>query len=842
VEDIRHAIRLWLKSPGFSITAILTMAIGIGASTALMGQINAVFWKPLPVSQPQQLRVMAWTSPRYSFVVGPNVWPGPRINGHETFGSFSYPAYAAMRDQSRTFSDLACWSDLGESRPVVVGELGFAAAQFVSGNYFRTLGVAAALGRTIQPEDDGVNNWSPVVMISDRFWARVFGRDPNVIRQTLRLNGRPFNVVGVMPAEFFGLDPSVSPDVVMPIGAVIIVSATTNPLQNTSLWNPCRVFGRLRADASEAAAQRELEGLVATAIAATPPQEAYDAPRIWLVDARRGLDTLRTAASTPLIVLLAVVVGLLLAACANIAGLLLARGNAREKEIATRLALGAPRRRVVRQLVTESLVLAGAGGVAGVIAAYAFSGLAPALLSQFMPTLYGADRTLSVTASIDTRVLLFGVCATVVAGLLFGVMPALRATRLDLIAVIRQSVIGANPRGFRLSAAQTMVAVEAALAMLLLVGAALFLRTLTNLRNTDLGFTTEGVIYARVEPRSGGLPQQQRRQFFEDAVKQLQVMPGVISASASSTAPLGGSQDVGVRADWQLACVRDAQGLYVARNAAYNAVMPGYFDLLGLRLNAGREFTWSENNPRELPAIVNETFVRRFLAGRAPVGEVIRTGLDCERRFGNLIIVGVVSDGRGLRATTEPAVYLPLGNFTGPVTLMVRTSGDAAAMIPAVRRAIKELNANIPTFSESTLVDLRERQLRRERLLTDLLLLFGAATLVVCCLGIYGMLSYYVARRRAEISVRMAIGARAGDVVTLIVRESLLPVLIGAAAGAIAAAALGRWVESLLFGVTAADPIAMVAATAVLVTVAAIASALPARTASRVDPVLALRQ
>lgn len=841
-RDIRNAIRLWIKSPGFSITAILTMAIGIGATTALAGQINAVFWKPLPVSAPQQLRLIAWTSPRHPFVLGPNVWPGPKIDGRDTYGSFSYPAYAAMRDQTRAFADLACWSDLGESRPVVLGELGFASAQFVSGNYFHTLGVHAAVGRTIQPEDDGTGNWSPVVMISDRFWTRVFGRDPNVTRQTIRLNGRPFNIVGVMPPGFFGLDPSVSPEVMVPIGAVQIVSATTNPLENRSLWNPCRVVGRLRVEGTDEEARHELERFVAESIAVAPPQEPYDPPQIALVEASRGLETLRTAASTPLIVLLAVVAGLLLAACANIAGLLLARGNAREKEIATRLALGAPRARIVRQLITESLVLAMVGGIFGLAAAYALAGMAPVLLSQFMPTLYGADRTLSVAASIDVRVLVLGVAATVGAGLLFGVLPAIRATQLNLIAAIRQSAIGAPTRGFRLSATQTMVAVEVALAMLLLVGAGLFLRTLANLRGTDLGFNTQGVIYARVEPRSGGLPQQQRRQFFEEAVKRLQVLPGITAASASAIAPLGGSQDVGVRADMQRVCVKNAAGMYVSHSSAFNPVLPGYFDLLEMRILTGRDFTWADKDARQIPAVVNETFARRFLDGRGALGEIVRMGLDCDRRFNEVTIAGIVTDSRGLRATTEPIVYMPLSNFTGPVTLMVRTRGDAAAMIPSVRRAVKELNADIPTFSEATLPDLRERHLRGERLLADLLLLFGFATLVVCCLGIYGMLSYLVARRRSEISVRMAIGARASDIVALIVRESLAPVLVGAALGVAAALALSRWVESLLFGVTATDPWALAGATAVLLVVAAVASALPARAASRVDPVIALRQ
>ena len=289
--DTRLAVRLWARTPGFSAIAIATIGLGVGASTALIGQVKAVFWTPLPVTEPQDLRLVAWTSPRHPFVNGPNVMAGPRINGADTFGTVSYPAYLAMRDEATAFSDIACWADLGEARPVILGELGFATVQFVSGNFFRTLGVRAALGRTIEPEDQSITGWSPVMMVSHRFWQRTFGGATDVTSRTLRLNGRTFAIVGVMPEGFFGLDPAVSPDIVAPNGAVEVAAATQNPLQNRGLWNPCRVVARVAPGRGDDEARIDLERVLAASIATAPPPEPYDPPRIWLVPAEYGLST-----------------------------------------------------------------------------------------------------------------------------------------------------------------------------------------------------------------------------------------------------------------------------------------------------------------------------------------------------------------------------------------------------------------------------------------------------------------------------------------------------------------------------------------------------------------------
>jgi predicted permease len=845
--DTRLAVRLWARTPGFTVIAIATIGLGIGASTALVGQVTAVFWTPLPVAAPHDLRFVAWTSPRRSFVLGPNVMAGPRVNGVDTFGTVSYPAYLAVRDDSTAFSDVACWADLGEARPVILGELGFGTVQFVSGNYFRTLGVPAALGRTIQPEDHPVPGWSPVAMISHRFWQRTFGGANDVTSRTLRLNGRPFAIVGVMPEGFSGLDPAVSPDIAVPSGAVEVAAATPKPLENRGLWNACRILVRLAPGRSDEEARLDLERVLAAAIAAAPPSEPYDPPRVSLVPAAYGQSTLRDGTVTPLVILIIVVGGLLLAACANIAGLLLARGSARSREIATRLALGASRARVVRQLITESLVLSLAGGAIGLLLAYAMSGAGTALLSQFMPTLFGADRALNLAPMLDGRLLAFGAVLALLSGLLFGALPAIGATRLDLVAVIRENARSGLPR-FGLTGGQAMVAAQTMLALCLLVGAGLFMRTVTNLRAADLGFRTEGLLYARIEPRSGGLAQAQRRQFFADAVTRLRALPGVVAAGASGSAPLGADVSVGIGNFTVAVCgpAERRQGM-TPDMIPLNTASPGYFETLDVPILEGRDFTMSDSFAAKAamwPVIVNDALARKFFPGASALNrEVFFTSADCSKTSPALTIVGVVRDNRSdLRASAAPAIYLPLEGFQGPVTLIVRASGDAASMIPTIRRAMTELNANTPTFSEAPVTELVERRLRQERLLSSLLMVFAGVTVFICCLGIYGMLAYAVERRRQEISVRMAIGAQTADVVRLMVRESLVPVGCGLIAGTLVSIAANRWIARMLYGVSSYDPLTLAGACVLFVIVAIAAGALPSRAAARVNPVLALRQ
>lgn len=860
-QDLQFAARVMAKSPGFSAIAILTLAIGVGASTAIFSQINAVFWKPLPVTRPHELRSLVWSARQPAYVFGSNVIAGPTIGGVDTFGSFSYPAYKAMRDGSTSFASLACYADLGEARPVVMRDVGFGAVHFVSGNYFETLGVGAALGRTFGPDDDTPGTTAAI--LSEAFWQRAFGGRPDILQQTIDLNGRSFAIVGVMPRGFFGVDPSMIPDVIVPTGAIQLAASTINPTQNPVLWQMCRVFGRLRPGVSDQQARAEVEPwLRQAAIESTeamnrmtrrPPPVNYELPRLWIMDAARGLGTLRATMATPLVILMAVVVSILLIACANIAGLLIVRGAAREREIATRLAIGASRGRIVRQLLTESLLLSAAGGLAGIVVAFALARLSPALMSRFMPTLYGANRQLGVIVTPDLRVLLFSALVTLATGVVFGCLPALRSTRVDLMSSIRQPILGGRSRS-RVRADKALVAVQAALSLLVIVGAGLFLRTIGNLRATPLGYEPGGLLYARVEPRTGGVQTPQRAAFFKQAIQHLETLPGVVSVTATDSPPLGRAATIFLGEPGGTICMPGFTPASPAEAfAAFAGVSPRYFETMRSRLVAGREFDWLDGEfaalapggtvdpqrPR-LPAIVNEAFARKFLAGRNPLDS--RFGSNCPTQPTAIQIVGVVADSRNLpRQPAQARVYVPMGGSINVVTLILRTAGRPEAMIPVVRRAMGELSVHVPTFGEITPIELREQQMQQERLLTTLLLAFGAVALLLSSIGIYGMLAYLVTRRTSEIGIRMALGAGRREVALMVIQESVAPVGIGLAIGAGATIVGARWIDTLLFGISAHDPATLAGAAVVFLAISAAAAFLPTRRAVQIDPLRALR-
>jgi predicted permease len=828
-QDLRYAIRVLAGSPGFSAIAILTLALGMGATTAFFSQVNAVFWRQLPVERPSELRTLVWSSAERGFVNRAQVAPGPTVGDTETFTSFSYPAYAAMRDEaSDAFTDLACWIDPSINRPIVMGERGLATVHFVSGNFFRTLGVTALLGRTLEPDDDQEGATSSVAVLSHSFWLRAFGGRRDVLGESFTLNSFSFTVVGVLPEGFFGIDPSVTPDLMLPIPTVQLAVNTPNILQNN---------GRLRAGVSESEARARAESGVGRAILDNPPgpNRPYELPTVWMLDASQGLGSLRTSTSLSVLTLMGAASVVLLIACANIAGLLGARGHAREREIATRLAVGAPRSRLMRQLVTESLVLAAAGGLAGAVVAYLLSGVVPSLLVQLLPSVYGLARDVGVAVTPDLRVFGFAAVLVVATGLLFGLLPARRATRVDLVTLMKPWT-RKRVRGLGLGGGKAAVAIQVALCMLLLVGAGLFVRTVTNLRSTDLGYDPTGLMYVRIEPRSGGVPSapRDRVDFLEQAVLRLESAPGVTVASAVAFA----------------VCTtffnpEDEE----ERTVGVNEIMPDFFRAMRLPLVAGREFEWAD---RQRPgasvparAVVNEAFVRQYFApGTDPIGQGF--GRNCANNPAVFTVIGVVADSKAMpRSEIRPTVYRFLGegqSAYNPFTIVLRTAGDPDSLMPALQRSIRQLNPGVPLFGAASPIGLRDEQIRQERLLRSLLILFGSTALLLCCVGLYGLLAYAVAMRRSEIGLRMALGAARGQVVRLVLAESIGAVAVGLLAGVAAAFVLARYVGSFLYGVGGPDPLTIAAVAVIFVSIAGVAAALPARRASRLDPLKALRQ
>jgi len=800
VQDLRYAFRTLRRDPAFTAVALASVAIGIAAATALATQLNAVFWKPFAVRQPDELRLLSWTA----------------RNKATPDGGFPYSAYVTLRDNTRSFASLACASGV---RFPPLGDWGPVTIQLVSGNYFQTVGISAAIGRTITADDDRPDRAAPVAVISDSLWRRAFGRDPAVLGRTIRIKDTPFEIVGVMPAGFAGLNPMDPREVMVPYAA----HAITGRL-DPNAWNSCgRIVGRLQAGVSSDQAAAEAATMFRALVAANPPKAAQE-PRLLLGDIGQepNLVRLRQRTSTPLFLLLSTVTLMLLIVCANLAGLLLARGQARRREIATRLALGAGRGRIVRQLLTESLVLSCSGGIAGIGLAYVLTPLLPALLTQLSGnfTLNGQNPTLAIDVTPNLSVLGMSALAAIGVGILFGLVPAFRSSRLDLTPALKQTALAERGR-LRLVPGKALVAAQIAFSMLLLIGAGLLIRTFMNLRAVPVGYEPERLLFVTIDPI--GLP----GQFVEESVSRLEAVPGVTAASASMW-PLyngGGTND-----KLPICVAGGGQPVDVEQ------VLPRFFETWGVRLILGRDFQRAGSEPG---AIVNETFVSTFLSGRNPIGQTIgMKGCPGTPRT----IVGVVANHIDRqRAVLAPMVYVPYpSRAIEPTTLALRTAADPRPLVPVIRRIVAGLDTRIDG-DVTTGVEYKNSKFAQERLLAALLIGFGAIALGICCVGIYGLLTYTVNRRTPEIGLRMALGAERLDVIGLIVWESLGSVAAGIVVGLVAALALTRVLESTLFGVSKRDPWTIVVAAILLLVTAAVAAFVPARRASRTDPMTALR-
>ena len=522
---------------------------------------------------------------------------------------------------------------------------------------------------------------------------------------------------------------------------------------------------------------------------------------------------------------------------------MLARSSARQKEIVTRLAIGAPRSRLIRQLLTESVLLWVIGGGTGIVLAFALGRFIPSVISQLMPTMIGFNRTLGADITPDLRVLMFSAALIVLTGVVFGLMPALRATRVDLISMLKQSGSATTHSRVHFASGKAMVTVQSALAILLLVGAGLFIRTVANLRSAELGYELEGVLYVKVEPNTGRIPIQERAAFFERAVRHLENVPGTTSVSAVARPLLGQDVAVGVGQGMLRACSpdfnpQDGTDLSVS----LNFVAPKYFETMRLPLLMGRDLEWSDRGGpgKPPPLVVNEAFAKKYFPGTNPLGQM--AGFNCPANPAQLRVVGVVGDSKELpRREAVPSVYIALGFVVDPVTLVVRSELSPAAMVPTVRKAMEELDSTVPIYGEITPLTLRDQQIKQERLLATLLMLFAGVALLLSCLGIYGMLVYSVNRRTSEIGLRMALGAQRGNVIRMVVWDSVVPVGAGVILGLAAALASTRLIASVLFGVSPNDPLTMAAASVLFVFVALIAAYLPSLRASRIDPLVALR-
>ena len=860
-QDIRFGLRMLAKSPGFTAIVILSLALGIGANTAIFSLIDAVMLKMLPVRQPQQLVLLNWASQSRPGTVP---WFAHSLSGNSdqdssgrfTSTAFSYPIFEDIRAHDQVFSGVLAFWDTDPLSVGVGGQADFAHAQLVSGDFFSTLGVPAALGRTIIPADDKVGA-SPAAVISYNYWVKRFGRDPAAVGKAITVNGVPFTVVGVAAPEFFGVQPGASIDIWVPLPtqpqvdsgwiAYAIPGEASRFTAHDDWW--VVIMGRLKPGASEPQARVALDLAVrrnVTSIELPPPAKrsadtAFEPPQVQLIGAGSGLDSLRREFSRPLWVLMAVVGLVLLIACANVANLLLSRATSRRREIAVRLALGAGRARLIRQLVTESVLLAAAGGALGIVLAYWASDVLLAFMS-------GGREPITLHVTPNLRVLAFTAAVSVLTGILFGLAPALRGTRLDLTPSLKEGAgkigeKGARSRGLRLGLGKALVVFQVAMSLLLLVGAGLFVRTLTNLENENIGFDRRNLLLFGLAPTQAGYKGARVAAFYQKLRQRIEAIPGVGSASLSRhTLVDGGITINGVSIQGYTPKPGESNGNAVSLHV--DAVGPEFFETFGIPLELGRTIQEGDTAAAPKVAVVSGSFARQYLPGTNPIGR--RFGFGDEKNSSDIAIVGVVGDVRygALRDEMPPTVYVPYAQNVRELDAMnfeVRTAGDPKNWIASVRQAVQGLDRNLPLFDVKTQTEQIDQATFQERLFARLSSFFGLLALALACVGLYGMMSYAVARRTGEIGVRMALGAERAGILRMVLREGFALAVAAIGIGIPAALAASRLISSLLYGVKPTDPVTLVAMCALLTGVALLASYIPARRAARIDPMVALR-
>jgi predicted permease len=805
-RDLRYGGRNLLRNPGFAAVAVLSLALGIGANTAIFSLIEAILLRQLPVSEPAQLMLLRRAAP-----------------GNAPIASFSFPRYERLRDGQQAFSGLLAWSN--PEFDVRVGqEVTRVSANYVSGNYYQVLGVQPWTGRMLIPDDDRPDAQA-VAVVSYAFWQSRFGERPDVIGQIIYVQDIPVVVVGVMPPQFFGTEVGRRPDVTVPAALVAQTMPQVKVLTEDSFasWN---LIGRCRPGVNPAqvrAALRVLWPQILTSLGDRNNREQID-----VQSAAAGISGLRGRYASALWVLMALVSVVLLIACANVANLLLARATARQREFDIRVAVGAGRRRLVQQLLVESALLSLLGGAAGTCLSY--------LLSRSLVRFVGT--TLDVGP--NGGVLAFTGAVALLTTILFGLYPALRSSRVNLGEVMKGGMRTTGNRR-RVGMDRLLVAGQVGLSLLLLVCAGLFAQTLYNLRTLDAGFDRDHVLILRVNWGRTRPDVTALTNVVREALERAVAAPGVRAVSFSNYTPLGGSS-------WTNPVQIEGEKVRPDREADcyFNRVTTDFFTAFGTPLLLGRSFRAQDTGTGGKVVIVNEAFVRTFFPDSNPLGRrILLSWLDAAP----FEIVGVAKDARygSLRGAAPRQVYLPFFQGTqGPsnLTIAVRTAANIElehdGLLSIIRSDLGAIH-RYATFTATTLDAQVDSSLSQERLMAMLSTAFGLLAMGLAMVGLYGALSYAVGRRTSEIGIRMALGAQRSAVLWLVLRETLVLVCAGAAAGIVAAVEMGHWVESLLFGVKAADPLTLGAAATLLIGVALLAAYVPARRASRIDPLRALR-
>jgi predicted permease len=832
LQDLRYGLRQLGRAPGLAAVIILSLALGIGANTSIFSVINAAMLRMLPVQNPEQLVQIGFR--------------GKRSAESYVGESFSYPRYRELRRYNQVFTDMSAFDywDSFDAHPLSPASRGAGQpikGQLVSANFFSLLGVNAIVGRTFTPDEDDEAGAHPVAVISYALWTRMFARDPAVLGKKFTIEGTPLTVIGVAPPHFGGVSPGRTCDLWVPLSMQPLVAPSEFSLLTSTDTNWLSLMARLKPGVSVEQARASLDVVyqqtqreIDSSKWSDQDRQNFFSHHIVLLAAAQGTNYLRKEFSQPLFILMGMVGVVLLIACANVANLLLARASVRQREIAVRLALGAGRRRLVRQLLTESLLLASLGAALGVLFAY-WGG--PVLVTLMA----GGQNRVTLDVHPDLHVLGFTLLIALGTGLAFGLAPALRATRSSA----RPSVqVGSRhltaSRGGR-NLGRALVVVQVALSLVLVVGASLLVRTLRNLETLDPGFSRQNVLLFGLDPTRAGYKDDRAVRLYEQVSERLGQMPGVRSASYSFLTPLsGGGWDNYAFVEGYTPHPGEDMDVYI------NAVGSGFFKTLGTPLLLGRDFDSQDRTGSNWVGVINQTMARRFFGNQNPIGRHFGWGKISKKR--QYEIIGVVGDAKyvSLRDSVPPTAYLyipqlPQEEAPRGVTFEVSSSLPGVGFAPQVRSLLENINSGLTASDVKTFAEQIDQSLYQEKLVSTLSSFFGMLALALACIGLYGVMAYAVARRTNEIGVRMALGAQRNRILQMVLREALVLAVIGIAIGLPAAWVATRSISSMLYGLKATDPATILAATLLMAVVATFAGYLPARRASLVDPMVALR-
>jgi predicted permease len=841
-QDLRYGMRMLAKTPGFTIIAVLTLALGIGANTAIFSVLDSVLLRSLPVSHPEQLAVL--TDP----------------DEHGThFGSqtgdrslLAYSEFEYLRDHNQAFSKIfAADSNLPELEVTIAGSLHqaqkeTARVRLVSGDYFDTLRIRPAAGKAFTSELDRARGGSPIAIISYAFWKQRFDLNPGAIGQTIQIRDKAFEIVGITPPGFFGETVGEAPDIWIPLMMELTIypgkdylSPSTQGILNQYMW--LQVIGRLKPgvtfEQAKASVNVAFKNMLESKLGTLSPEDRHTGldQRINVQPGARGSSTLHGRLGQPLKFLMALVGLVLLIACANVANLLLARGAARQKEFVMRLAMGAGQWRLIRQLLTEALLLAMLGGIAGIVLAQ----WADVLLLRMISAEAGISA-IQLNLQLDVRMLAFTLGLTLLTAILFGLVPSLHVTRMNLSPILKSTNTGSTGRSGlqRLPIGKLLVVAQVAVSLILLVAAGLSVRSLARLSEVHLGYDRENLLLFRIDPLAGGYKGPGITHLYQQVLDRISVIPSVRAATVSHNGLFSHSESgdpVSVEG------FAPKQGEDV--DSRFDHIGPGYFSTMGIPIVVGRELGPQDTNGIHT-AVINQAFEKRFFGGANPIGKHVR-----DTYPGNpadMEIVGVVADAKynSLREESVPRIYAALFNpmwDQNSAVYEVRTYADPVAVSAALRQAVQETSASLPPITIHTMSGLVDESLQTDRFIEKLSGAFGVLALVLASIGLYGIMAYTVARRTRDIGIRLALGAEPGNVLRQVLVETLALVLIGVAIGVPVAVGGTYFVRSMLYGLGVADPVALTFAAVMLLSVAALAGFLPARRASMVDPMVALR-